>query len=102
LIKTFCGWTPHAHPDGSITWSAPTGHTYTKSPGAAIMFPHWNIQTPIPRKRAISLIDDTGRDIKMPVRKRTRAQDRAQRIATERTRNAAERGLTENNSDPPF
>ncbi|KRD05652.1 hypothetical protein ASE48_15850 [Mycobacterium sp. Root265] len=64
------------------------------------MFPHWNIETPIPRKRAIRLINDTDRDTKMPVRKRTRAQDRAQRITAERTRNAAE--LAENNSDPPF
>ncbi|WP_235571673.1 HNH endonuclease signature motif containing protein, partial [Mycobacterium sp. Root265] len=45
LIKTFCGWEPAAKPDGRIQWSAPTGHTYTKAPGAAIMFPHWNIET---------------------------------------------------------
>ncbi|KRD09733.1 hypothetical protein ASE48_06880 [Mycobacterium sp. Root265] len=100
LIKTFCGWEPAAKPDGRIQWSAPTGHTYTKAPGAAIMFPHWNIETPIPRKRAITLINDTNRDSRMPVRKRTRAQDRAQRIKAERQRNAAE--LIENNSDPPF
>jgi hypothetical protein len=87
LIKTFCGWTPEAKPDGSIRWSAPTGHTYTKAPGASMLFPHWNIETPIPRKRAISLINDAGRDTKMPTRKRTRAQDRAQRIKAERARN---------------
>ncbi|CAM3957789.1 HNH nuclease domain-containing protein [Mycolicibacterium frederiksbergense] len=62
LVKTFGGWTPTALPDGSIIWSAPTGHTYKKAPGAAILFPHWNIETPIPRKRAISLINDTDRD----------------------------------------
>ncbi|KAA0113111.1 HNH endonuclease signature motif containing protein [Mycolicibacterium sp. P9-22] len=104
LIKTFGGWTPHATPDGSIQWSAPTGHTYTKAPGASMLFPHWNIETPIPRKRAISLIGDTDRDTKMPTRTRTRAQDRAQRIKTERTRNQLQLALelTENDSDPPF
>ena len=93
LVKTFGGWTPTAQPDGTIHWSAPTGHTYAKAPGAAILFPHWNIQTPIPRKRAITLINDTDRDTKMPVRQRTRAQDRAQRINTERARNQLQRAL---------
>ncbi len=104
LVKTFCGWEPAAKPDGTIQWTAPTGHTYKVAPGAAILFPHWNIQTPIPRKRAISLINDTDRDTKMPTRTRTRAQDRAQRINTERTRNQLERALerAESNSDPPF
>ncbi|WNG80770.1 DUF222 domain-containing protein [Mycobacterium sp. ITM-2016-00316] len=103
LVKTFSGWTPTAKPDGSIHWSAPTGHSYQKAPGAAILFPHWNIDTPIPRKRAITLIDDTDRDTKMPVRQRTRAQDRAQRINTERARNQLERALeiADNGSDPP-
>ncbi|KAA0113305.1 HNH endonuclease signature motif containing protein [Mycolicibacterium sp. P9-22] len=104
LIKTFGGWTPTAQPDGSIQWSAPTGHTYTKAPGASMLFPHWNIESPIPRKRAISLINDTGRDTKMPTRTRTRAQDRAQRIKTERTRNQLQLALerAESNSDPPY
>jgi hypothetical protein len=104
LIKTFGGWTPTAQPDGSIQWTAPTGHTYTKAPGATIMFPHWNIESPVPRKRAISLINDTDRDTKMPVRQRTRAQDRAQRIKTERTRNQLALALerAESDSDPPF
>ncbi|MCV7048173.1 DUF222 domain-containing protein [Mycobacterium frederiksbergense] len=93
LIKTFGGWTPTAQPDGTIRWSAPTGHTYSKAPGASILFPHWNIDTPIPRKRAITLINDTDRDTKMPVRQRTRAQDRAQRITTERARNQLQRIL---------
>ncbi len=109
LVKTFSGWTPTAKPDGRIQWSAPTGHTYEKAPGAAILFPHWNIETPIPRKRAISLINDTDHDTTgphrkaMPTRTRTRAQDRTQRINTERTRNQLERALerAHNDSDPP-
>ncbi len=104
LIKTFGGWTPTAQPDGTTHWSAPTGHTYANAPGAAILFPHWNIQTPIPRKRAITLINDTDRDTKMPVRQRTRAQDRAQRITTERAHNQLQRALerAESDSDPPL
>ncbi|MGK2870017.1 MAG: DUF222 domain-containing protein [Mycobacterium sp.] len=109
LVKTFRtgpeGWTPHAQPDGTIAWTAPTGHTYTKAPGAAILFPHWNIKTSIPRKRAISLIHDHDRDTKMPVRKRTRAQDRAQRITAERQRNAIARALERSDyqaNPPPF
>jgi hypothetical protein len=103
LIKTFCGWTPEAKPDGRIHWTAPTGHTYTTTPGASMLFPHWNIETPIPRKRAISLINDADRDTKMPTRKRTRAQDRAQRIKAERTRNQLQVALelADNDSDPP-
>ena len=112
LVKTFGGWTPTAQPDGTTHWTAPTGHTYEKAPGAAILFPHWNIETPIPRKRAISLINDADRDTTgahqkaMPTRTRTRAQDRAQRINTERTRNQLQLALeltdSESNSDPPF
>ncbi len=109
LVKTFSGWTPTAKPDGTIKWTAPTGHTYENAPGAAILFPHWNIATPIPRKRAITLINDTDRDTTgahqkaMPLRTRTRAQDRAQRITTERTRNQLELALERavNDSDPP-
>ena len=103
LLKTFGGWTPTVQPDGTIHWTAPTGHTYSKAPGAAILFPHWNIHTPVPRRRAISLLDDTDRHTRMPVRTRTRAQDRAQRITAERQRNQLELALerAESDSDPP-
>jgi hypothetical protein len=105
LIKTFAGWTPDAHPDGTITWTAPTGHRYAKTPGAAILFPYWNITTPIPRKRAISLIDNGDRNTCMPTRTRTRAQDRAQRIKAERQRNEIQRALESADYEanpPPF
>ena len=103
LLKTFSGWEPTAQPDGSMHWTAPTGHTYTKAPGAAILFPHWNIHTPVPRRRAISLLDDTDRHTRMPVRTRTRAQDRAQRTKAERARNQLQRALERaaTDSDPP-
>jgi hypothetical protein len=91
LLKTFCGWNPVAHPDGRTTWTAPTGHTYTTIAGAAMLFPDHQIDTPIPRRRHISLLHD-HRDAKMPTRKRTRAQDRAYRIKAARAQNT---------NDPP-
>jgi hypothetical protein len=71
-----------------------------------MLFPHWNIETPIPRKQAIN---DTDRDTAvpdrkaMPVRQRTRAQDRAQRVKAERNRNQLQLALelADNDSDPP-
>ncbi|MEX7471773.1 HNH endonuclease, partial [Mycobacterium adipatum] len=103
LLTTFSGWQPTAKPDGSMHWHAPTGNTYTKAPGAAILFPHWNIHTPVPRRRAIRLLGDADRHTRMPVRTRTRAQDRTQRITSERARNATARALehTHSDSDPP-
>ena len=103
LLKTFRtgpgGWTVTAHPDGATEWISPTGHTYVSTAGASILFPHWNIHTAVPPPRHIGLIDDDYRDAKMPVRHRTRAQDREYRINAERTRNATEIAL---DGDPPY
>ena len=97
LLKTFRtgpdGWTMKAHPDGRTEWTAPTGHTYLTTAGAAILFPHWNIHTNVPPPRPISLIHDDHRDALMPTRQRTRAQDREYRINAERARNATELAL---------
>ncbi|GAA2558242.1 HNH endonuclease signature motif containing protein [Mycolicibacterium diernhoferi] len=97
LLKTFRtgpgGWTLTAHPDGTSQWTAPTGHTYVTRPGAAVLFPQWNIHTTVPPPRSISLLDDDYRGAMMPTRKRTRAQDREYRINAERVRNASELAL---------
>ena len=97
LVKTFRsgpnGWTVKARPDGATEWTAPTGHTYVSAPGAAILFPHWNIHTDVPPPRHISLIHDDHRGKMMPTRQRTRAQDREYRINAERSRNATELAL---------
>ncbi|ORV21557.1 hypothetical protein AWB99_26345, partial [Mycolicibacterium confluentis] len=49
LLKTFWtgeqGWSDVQHPDGTIVWTAPTGHTYTTHPGSRIVFPHWDTTT---------------------------------------------------------
>ncbi|MGK2866599.1 MAG: DUF222 domain-containing protein, partial [Mycobacterium sp.] len=93
LVKTFSGWTPKLKPDGAVQWTSPTGHRYTQKPGAAILFPHWNIHTRIPPARPVATADGAKRDAMMPTRHRTRAQDREQRINAERARNATELAL---------
>ena len=99
LAKTFCGWTPVVATDGSISWTAPTGHIYTKAAGASVLFADKRFHTTVPAPRPIAhAAGDRG--LMMPKRRRTRAQDAAQRIKAERARNAAERAET--GSDPPF
>lgn len=43
LLKNFWGgpngWRDRQHPDGTIVWTAPTGHTYTTHPGSRLLFP---------------------------------------------------------------
>ncbi|MEN4479529.1 HNH endonuclease signature motif containing protein [Mycolicibacterium cosmeticum] len=99
LLKTFCGWTPQLAPDGTVTWTAPTGHTYTKVAGASILggaITHIEI----PPARPITPPGGADRGQMMPRRARTRAQECAQRIKAERARNTAER--SQSGSDPPF
>jgi hypothetical protein len=86
LIKTFWGWRDQQLPDGTLIWTAPSGHTYVTTPGSALLFPQ--LCTPT---GTLDSIPDRPRRIDraamMPRRRRTRAQNRAQRIATERRRN---------------
>ncbi|MGN7778314.1 DUF222 domain-containing protein [Mycolicibacterium sp. 22603] len=100
LLKTMkTGWTPKARPDGSTTWTAPNGHTYTTMPLAPILFPHNISDVDIPRSRRIILIGERDRDPDIPRRQRTRQHDRDYRINAERTRNATAIAL---DGDPPF
>ena len=88
-----------ARPDGATHWTSPTGHTYVTTPGAAVLFPHWNIHTEVPPPRPISLLHDEHRGTMMPTRARTRTQDRDYRINAERTRNATELALARTAKD---
>ena len=99
LLKTFYsgpdGWRDRQQPDGTIVWTAPTGHTYTSVPGCRILFPRKQVDTPLPDGPPPNVTDlDTppapGRGIMMPIRRRTRAQNQAQRIAYERALNDAD------------
>jgi hypothetical protein len=92
LFKTFhagpLGWIECQLPDGTITWTSPSGRTYTTTPTGAQFFPQLAMPTG-------KLVLPTGpppspcRELAMPTRKRTRAQDRARRIEYERGLNRA-------------
>ena len=94
LLKTFwCGdggWAEQQHPDGSIVFTSPSGRRYTTTPGGALFFPQ--LATPTETLTvAVRPTDDSppGRTLMMPTRKRTRAAERAARIAWERGLNEA-------------
>jgi hypothetical protein len=92
LFKTFhagpAGWTEIQLPDGSIRWTSPRGRTYTTTPLGAQFFPQLAIPTEtliLPNSPPLN----QNRGLAMPKRKRTRAQDRANRIEYERGQNRA-------------
>lgn len=99
LLKTFHtgtnGWTDRQHPDGSHTWTSPTGHTYRTTPFSQILFPDHTTHTP-PPPSGPAPTTTTDRHTKMPIRQQTRQQSRAQRIKTERRLN------TEQDKPPPY
>lgn len=72
-----------------MAWTAPSGHVYTTKPGGALFFPALAIPTGELLIRPSNGPAQTDRGSMMPPRQRTRAQDRAYRIAVERQHNAA-------------
>ena len=101
LLKTFwCGqngWCDRQFADGTIVWTSPSGRTYTTKPGGALFFPQ--LATPTEELSiAVPTRDGSGpgRGLQMPTRQRTRAAERAARVA-------AERGVREARwaADPP-
>jgi Domain of unknown function (DUF222) len=89
LVKTFWGWNDRQLPDGTIILTSPDGQTYVTTPGSALLFPslcHATGGFPAPEA---DLPQDycADRTAMMPRRRRTRTQDRAHRIATERNHN---------------
>ncbi|MGQ9351130.1 DUF222 domain-containing protein [Mycolicibacterium gilvum] len=90
LIKTFWpGFSDAQHPDGTVVVTTPTGHAYTTKPLSGLIFPGWDTATESPPPPAQATQPSAGRHLKMPTRRRSRAQNRAARIKAERTRNAA-------------
>jgi len=92
LIKTFHsgpgGWNDQQHADGTIAITAPNGRMYTTTPGGTLFFPQ------IAQPTAALVLPPapppgTHRVFAAPKRKRTRAQNRAYRIAHERGLNRA-------------
>ncbi|WNG86491.1 DUF222 domain-containing protein [Mycobacterium sp. ITM-2016-00317] len=96
LLKTFwtgaTGWRDRQYPDGTVVWTAPTGHTYTTHPGSRLLFPAlcrptgtlWTGDPPEP-------VISPHRGTKMPKRRNTRAHNRARSIEAERRRNRKQR-----------
>jgi len=89
LVKTFWGWREKQLADGTLILTAPTGHTYVTTPGSALLFPGLCRPTgELAAPPADPPVDYCSeRTAMMPKRRRTRAQDRAHRIATERRHN---------------
>lgn len=82
LLKTFWGWRDCQLSDGTVVWTLPNGQTYVTTPGSALLFPALTNAVTTPAE------EPTGdRTAMMPRRRRTRAQNRAHRIATERSHN---------------
>jgi hypothetical protein len=89
LVKTFWRWRDKQLPDGTLILTSPSGHTYVTTPGSALLFPSLCRPTgDVPPPKADLPVDYCGdRTAMMPRRRRTRAQNRAHRIATERRQN---------------
>ncbi len=89
LVKTFWGWRDQQLADGTLILTSPAGRTYVTTPGSALLFPSLCLSTgAIPAPEADPPLDYCGqRTAMMPTRRRTRAQNRAHRIATERRQN---------------
>jgi hypothetical protein len=109
LLKTFwngaTGWRDRQHPDGTVEWTSPTGHTYTTYPGSKHLFPQLCVPTATLWPGKPPTLESTAeRGVMMPKRRHTRAHNKAKAITAERKLNdthAAER-ITERNKPPPF
>jgi Domain of unknown function (DUF222) len=89
LLKTFGGWRDKQLPDGTVIWLLPDGRTYVTTPGSALLFPSLCAPTQNLPAPATETTGDYGgeRTVMMPKRRRTRAQNRAHYVATERREN---------------
>ena len=103
LLKTFhrnrSGWLERTGPlpDGTMIFTSPTGRVHATQPFGAMLFSATGRthRRPGPLPQAASP-PSPYRGLAMPKRKRTRAQDRANRIQAERNLNAARYA-----ADPP-
>lgn len=88
LVKTFYtgpgGWVDHQSPDGTTTFTAPTGHQYVTEPAGAALFPALAQPTGTLGPQRATAPPNSNRGLAMPTRKRTREQDRRARVDRER------------------
>jgi hypothetical protein len=104
LIKTFMGWTEQQLADGTLILTSPAGHTYVTTPGSALLFPSLCRSVGgFPAPEADPPPDYCAeRTAMMPRRRRTRAQDRAARIATERRQDKMARKARKKHWEPCY
>jgi hypothetical protein len=102
LVKTFCGWGEQQFTAGTLILTSPAGHSYVTTPGSTLLFPSLCRPTgAISAPDADPPPDGRGeRTAMMPKRRRTRAQDRAHRIATERRQNRMAREARRKDCEP--
>ena len=88
-MKTFWGWGEQQLPDATLILTSPAGRTYVTTPGSALLFPSLCQSTGAIAAAEADPAPDycPERTAMMPTRRRTRAQHRATRIATERRHN---------------
>ena len=91
LLKTFWigrgGWSDEQLPDGTIVWTTPAGLTKTRTagqPGAVPRLEHHHPDTDHP---SMPGPPTPGRELTMPLRTRSRAQQHRRNIKAERARN---------------
>jgi Domain of unknown function (DUF222) len=89
LVKTFWGWRDQQLPDGTVILNSPAGKTYVTTPGSALLFPSLCLPTgDVQPPQTGPPVDYCGeRTAMMPTRRRTRQQDRDNRVAAERRQN---------------
>jgi hypothetical protein len=99
LLKTFhLDWADRQLPDGTVEWTAPSGRTYTTTPGGSFFFPALARSTGELKLSRSCETPSIAKGLMMPRRTKTRAEDRRYRIATERRIN--ERRFAKD--PPPF
>ena len=113
LVKTFWGWKEQQLADGTLILTSPAGQTHVTIPGSALLFPSLCYAVGgMPAVEAEPAQYYCGdRTAMMPKRRRTRADDRAQRVAAERNHNrqrrqaayqAAQHKPSPDDEPPPF
>jgi hypothetical protein len=113
LIKTFWGWRDQQLPDATVIWKSPSGQTYVTTPGSALLFPALCVPTTMFEPVLMSpRAQCPDRAAMMPKRRRSRAENRANYVAAERSRNrqsrqrryaaATHRSPSEDDEPPPF
>ncbi|MEI6251790.1 MAG: HNH endonuclease signature motif containing protein [Mycobacteriaceae bacterium] len=113
LVKTFycgpeAGWTESQSADGTVTFTAPTGHRYSTQPAGALLYPALAVATGVLAYPGGGGPPSVGRWLAMPNRRQSRDEDRRSRIARERRRRSeinaecVQQALPADDEPPPF